>query len=240
MRGARQSPDGKSDNHLAQEFPMDARATHEWGPGLGPRGWTLRAQRMTRCFVLCLGLVGLLYLLACRRGQEQPLPPPATEATENAPAPPATADATVRRVESRQDVPLQGPRVDARKGDWLLQGSGGIAVVSSAKGEVVDFGAEGGEDALVGVDPTVFLGLDEVTSVVESVGPAGPGGHAVLVQRRMLSDPPLRLWTYVTFADGALRIESVATTQEQPVLAVTLGEVVAWGNVPTWVEGHGF
>ncbi|MGD0529296.1 MAG: CehA/McbA family metallohydrolase [Polyangiaceae bacterium] len=159
---------------------------------------------------------------------------------EAAPPAPAKAEATVRKIESRRDVPLRGPRVDARKGDWLLEGPGGVAVVSTARGAVVDFGADGGDDALVGVDPAVFLGLDEMTSIIESVGPAGPGGHAVLVKRRVLSDPPLRLWTYVTFADGALRIESVATAEEQPALAVTVGEVVAWGNVPTWVEGHGF
>jgi len=181
----------------------------------------------------------LLCLVACSRREETP-PPSPTSTGEEAPLPPARTEATVRRVESRNDVPLRGPRVDARKGDWLLQGTGGVAVVSTAKGAIVDFGPDGGDDALVGVDPTVFLGLDAMTSVVESVGPAGPGGHAVLVKRRVLSDPPLRLWTYVTFAEGALRIESVATAGEQPALAVTVGEVVDWGNVPTWVEGHGF
>jgi hypothetical protein len=159
---------------------------------------------------------------------------------EEAPAPPERAEGTVRRVESRKDVPLGGPRVEARPGDWLLQGPGGVAVVSAAKGTIVDFGADGGDDALVALDPTVFIGLDEMTSVVESVGPAGRGERAILVKRRILSDPALRLWTYVTFADHALRVESVATAQEEPALAVTLGEVVAWGNVPTWVEGSGF
>ena len=62
----------------------------------------------------------------------------------------------------------------------------------------------------------------------------------MLIKRRMLSDPPLTLWTYVTFADGALRIESVATAADSAALAVTVGEMVGWGNVPTWVEGHGF
>jgi hypothetical protein len=130
--------------------------------------------------------------------------------------------------------------VEAAAGDLLLQGSGGVAVVSSSKGVLVDFGAEGGDDALVMIDPVVFFGLDQTTSIVESVAPAGPGDHAVLVQRRVVSDPPLRLWTYYTFGDGALRIESVATAAGQAALAVTLGEVIAWGNVPTWVEGHGF
>ena len=155
---------------------------------------------MSRFFLLLL----LASLLGCSHAEESPVPAPA--AAEKAPPAPARAEASVRRVGSREDVRLRGLRVDAKKGDWLLEGSGGIAVVSATKGSVVDFGADGGEDALVGVEPTVFLGLDELTSIVESVGPAGPGEHAVLVRRRMLSDPPLRLWTYMTFADGALRI----------------------------------
>jgi len=185
-----------------------------------------------------LPLLMLSGALACSPSRDNN-PGPAA-ATEAAPPPPARAEAAVRQVQARSDVPLRGPRVEARKGDWLLQGPGGVAVVSSAKGTVVDFGADGGDDALVAVEPSVFSGLEALTSVVESVGPAGPGDHALLIKRRMLSDPPLRLWTYVTFADGALRLESVATAPEQPALAVTLGEVVAWGNVPTWVEGHGF
>jgi hypothetical protein len=162
------------------------------------------------------------------------------DAGDATPAPPAAAEAAVRRIESRDEVPLRGLRVDAKKGDWLLQGRGGVAVVSAAKGAIVDFGPEGGEDALVSVEPAVFVGLDQMPSIVESVEPAGEGGRSVLIGRRILSDPPLRLWSYVTFADGALRIESLASATDQASLAVTVGEVVAWGNVPTWVEGHGF
>ena len=146
---------------------------------------------------------------------------------------------TVHRIESRDEVPLHGLRVDAKRGDWLLRRKGSAAVVSAATGATIDFGPEGGDDALVSIDPAVFIGLEQMTSVVESVE-AVAEGHALLVRRRVLSDPPLRLWSYVTFADGALRIESVATATDQGALAATLGEVVAWGNVPTWVEGHGF
>jgi hypothetical protein len=160
--------------------------------------------------------------------------------SERPPTVPARAEATVRRIESRDDVPLHGPRVDAKKGDWLIQSRGGVAVVSAAKGSIIDFGAVDGDDALVSVDPSVFIGLDQMTSVVESVAPAGAPGRALLVRKRIVSDPPLRLWTYVTFADDVLRIESVATAPAEEALAATLGEVVAWGNVPTWIEGHGF
>jgi hypothetical protein len=183
-----------------------------------------------------LGVALLLIAPGCAR----PSRDAATDLGEQPPALPTGAEATVRRIQSRDEVPLRGPRVDAKKGDWLIRERDRIAVVSGAKGSIIDFGAEGGDDALVSVDPTVFIGLDQMTSVVESVAPAGAGGHALLVRKRMLGDPSLRLWSYVTFADGVLRIESVATAADQGALAATLGEVVAWGNVPTWVEGHGF
>jgi hypothetical protein len=173
---------------------------------------------------------------ACSRASRAPPPSP----DETPPPPPAVVEASVTRVGSRDDVPLRGPRVDARKGDWLVRGEGGVAVVSATTGAIVDFGRDGGDDALVSVAPVVFIGLDAMASVVELVAPAGPGGHALLVRKRVVSDPPLRLWTYVTFAGGALRVESVATAPGDAALSATLGEVVAWGNEPTWVEGYGF
>ena len=146
---------------------------------------------------------------------------------------------TLHRIESREEVPLRGLRVDAKRGDWLIRDAGSVAVVSTATGALIDFGGEGGDDALVSIEPAVFLGLEQMTTVVESVEPAA-GDHALLVRKRVLSDPPLRLRSFITFVDGALHIESVATAADQGALAATLGEVVAWGNVPTWVEGHGF
>jgi hypothetical protein len=159
---------------------------------------------------------------------------------ETAPPPPPHGDGVVAQIRSRDEVPLTGPRVEAKAGDWMLKGPAGVAVVSATRGTILDFGADGGDDALVSIEPTVFVGLDETTSVVESVQAAGPGGYAVLIRRRVLSDPPLRLWTYVTQTGGGLRIESVASAQEGAALAITVGEIVAWGNVPTWVEGTGF
>ncbi|MBV9949936.1 MAG: hypothetical protein JOZ69_24045, partial [Myxococcales bacterium] len=196
-----------------------------------PRSSRARARGWA-CATLALAVLGCSRPVA-ERGEAGAL-------DEAPPAPPEHAEATVRRIDGPEEVPLRGPRVDARAGDWSLEGLGGVAVVSSSRGSVVDFGAKDGEDALVSLDPTLFLGLEQATSVVESVAAAGAGAHAVLVRKRILSEPPLRLWTYVTFAGGALRLESVATASDQPALAVTLGEVVGWGNVPTWVEGHGF
>jgi hypothetical protein len=122
----------------------------------------------------------------------------------------------------------------------MLKGPAGVAVVSATYGTIIDFGAEGGPDAMVSLEPTVYVGLDDMVTVVETVEAAGAEGTAVLVRKRVLSDPPLRLWTYATFRDGGLRIESVATAEAQPAVAVTVGEIVRWGNVPTWVEGYGF
>jgi hypothetical protein len=113
-------------------------------------------------------------------------------------------------------------------------------VVSASTGALIDFGADGGDDALESVAPAVFTGLDPMNEAVESVAPAAGGANALLIRKRILSDPPLRLWSYVTLQDGALRIESVVTAPDKAAPAVTLGEMVAWGNMPTWVEGHGF
>ena len=134
-------------------------------------------------------------------------------AGELAPPPPARGDGVVTRLDSRAEVPLSGPRVEAKAGDWMLQGPGGVAVVSATRGAVIDFGAVGGDDALVALEPKVYVGLDDMASVVESVDAAGPGGYAVLIRRRILSDPPLRLWTYVTLGGGGLRLESVTASQ---------------------------
>jgi hypothetical protein len=66
----------------------------------------------------------------------------------------------------------------------------------------------------------------------------------VRIERRA-HDVPLTLWTFVSFVGPTLRIESVATSSGDAdagtaTLGVTVGERVAWGNVPTWVEGTGF
>jgi hypothetical protein len=184
------------------------------------------------CFLVSLPLA----LVSCERQADHAAPAPTTSAPVRFPD---EGDATVHRIDSTDEVHLKGPRVDARKGDWLLQGHGVVAVVSAARGSVVDFAAAGSEDALVSIDPALFLGLEQAPSVVQSVTLVETG-KAVLVQRKVLSDPPLTLWSYITLSGTTLRLESLATAQTLPALAVTLGEVVAWGNVPTWVEGHGF
>ncbi|HTB76333.1 MAG TPA: CehA/McbA family metallohydrolase [Polyangiaceae bacterium] len=160
-------------------------------------------------------------------------------AAARAPSPSQPGEGTVRRVSDRKDVPLTGFRVDAKAGDWLLESGGQVAVVDAHGGRVVDLGSAGHDDALVAIEPTVYLGLDDLRADVVSVEPAPDAPLVVRIERRV-HDVPLRLWTFVSFASGALRIESVAISEGDPAAPVTLGEKVGWGNVPTWVQGTGF
>src|SRR4051794_9493604 len=91
-----------------------------------------------------------------------PAPPPAPPATAAAFQPPAVApptatEGTVTRIASREQVPLTGPRVDAKPGDWLLENAGSVAVVAALDGRIVDLGPRGGRDELTAVAPTAFL-----------------------------------------------------------------------------------
>jgi hypothetical protein len=157
-----------------------------------------------------------------------------------APTPSRDGEGEVRRIIDRSDVPLTGPRVDARAGDWLLENDGQVVVVDARGGRIVDFGTAGHDDALVSIEPTVYVGLDDLRTDVVDVGPA-PGWPRVLRIERRVHDVPSVLWTFVAFSGPALRIESIATAaNDARTSAVTIGERVAWGNVPTWVEGAGF
>jgi hypothetical protein len=150
------------------------------------------------------------------------------------PAPIGRAEGRVSRIRSRADIDLHGPRVDARAGDFLLENSGMLAVVTAA-GHVVDYGPRGGRDEMVGVEPSVFRGLEaEVLTVVR----AAPVGAALFVEKRLVARP-LQLRTWIYFSGPALAIES-SLVGEAAGAPLTLGEVVAWGNLPTFVEGHGF
>src|ERR1019366_6403316 len=160
------------------------------------------------------------------------------------PAPSSAGDGEVFRVGARDEVPLTGPRVDARAGDWRLESAGQVAVVDARGGRTVDFRTAGRDDALVGVEPTLYVGLDDVRTEVVAVAPVPEAPRVVRIERRA-HDVPLTLWTFVSFVGPTLRIESVATSSGDAdagtaTLGVTVGERVAWGNVPTCVEGTGF
>lgn len=150
-----------------------------------------------------------------------------------------SGEGSVRRIGARQDVPLTGMRVDARAGDWMLQNGDEVAVVDAHGGRIVDFGTAGHDDALVSVEPTVYLGLEDLRADGVSVAPAPDAPHVLRIERRV-HDAPLRLYTFVSFDGPALRIESVAISEGDESAAVTIGEKVGWGNVPTWVQGTGF
>jgi hypothetical protein len=203
---------------------------------------------------VALLLLAAAFLAACARDLPPP-PPPASDPPPPAPAPasapafqppavaaPLVTEGTVTRIDARERVALTGPRVDAKPGDWLLENAGSVAVVS-AEGKVIDLGEKGGRDEITAIDPTVFLGLDAAHVEVASIEPAGEGGHVLRIVRRVL-EKPLLFHELISFSGDLLRIETAVTAASpgatvQPVV-VTLGERIGWGNVPTWVEGHGF
>jgi hypothetical protein len=196
----------------------------------------------------CLpGFAPLIALVLAGCGApEQPIAP---QPPVSAPPPPAPADAALpvpygaegvlARVRSTAEVPLSGHRVDAKAGDWMLENAGSVAIVS-AEGKLVDFGARGGRDEMQALDARVFLGLDPAHAEIVKIEPS-PGVPALHVERRILEKPlTLHLWFY--FNGPVLKIESAAAASAPAAatLAITLGEIADWGNVPTWVEGNGF
>jgi hypothetical protein len=182
-------------------------------------------------------LPALAVLAAACSGQDlAPASPGAPQPPEVAPT--AAGEGTVRKIGAADRVPLEGPRVDAKPGDWLLENAGSVAVVS-ADGVLVDFGARGGRDEITGIDPRVYIGLDAAHAEVAGIEPVG-GGHVLHVARRVL-ERPIVLHAFYGFQGDALRIETVAVTGAAAAsVAITLGERVGWGNVMTWAEGQGY
>jgi hypothetical protein len=183
-------------------------------------------------------LTSLLALTACNESALE-LP----KKRDAAPAKPVVAapknvHGVVKRVESKSDVPLIGPRVDAKPGDYLLTSDGVVAVVSQKRGAVVDFGAEGEEDIITGIHPIAATGLSPLHSELAWLGPSEDGASIHLILRVL--DKPLLVHAFVAIDAGVLRVESVIEAGATGVSMITLGEEVGWGNTPTWVEGQGF
>jgi hypothetical protein len=170
-----------------------------------------------------------------------PPPPPPASPTFQPPAvaPTITGEGTIARVEARDQVALTGPRVDAKAGDWVLENKGSVAVVA-ADGRIIDFGPKGGRDEITAVNPAVFLGLGAGHAEIVSIAPEGEG--RVLHVVRKILEKPLFLHEFIALSGARLRVETAVTAASPAAapLAVTLGEQVGWGNVPTWAEGHGF
>jgi hypothetical protein len=155
------------------------------------------------------------------------------------PPAPRVAEGNVARVQVRSEVPLAGTRVEARPGDWMLRSQGLVAVVSTQKGRLVDFGREGGDDGVFYIEALGYDAVERMHTEVVSVAPAGEGGRALHVVKRVL-DKPLTMHVFYAFEGAHLRIESLLSADgPSGVLAVTLGEVFSWGNTPSWLEGHG-
>ncbi|MEJ7734335.1 MAG: hypothetical protein WKG00_34710 [Polyangiaceae bacterium] len=135
-------------------------------------------------------------------------------------------------------MPLAATRVDARDGDWMLRGGGMVAVVSAGKGRLVDFAFDNGDDGIYYVDAAAFDAFDRMHLEVARIEAVGSPPHLLHVVQRVL-DKPLDLHVWYALDGGTLRVESVLASRGGAVLAVTLGETLAWGNTPTWVEGYG-
>ena len=193
----------------------------------------------------------LLALPACSGAQDGTVPSPpcptappsASTAVTPPPASPppasiAAADSAVVTLTSRDAIPLTGPRVDGKAGDLMVQ-NGQAAAVVTQEGRLVDFGLAGARDEIVWLNPTVAIGLSNLDTPVVKVS-AEAGDKAIRLERAV-AGKPLTLVTWVYLKGAELHVETVAeSTGDDPALAVTLGERVGWGNVPTWVDGHGF
>lgn len=129
--------------------------------------------------------------------------------------------------------------MDAKPGDWMIENAGSVAVVSS-EGKVIDFGPRGGRDELVSITPTISLVLDANSSDLLRIDAVGELRNVLRVERAVHGRPVL-LVSFIFMVGDTLRVESTAVaTGNDPGLAAALGERVAWGNVPTWVEGQGY
>ncbi|TKD02234.1 CehA/McbA family metallohydrolase [Polyangium fumosum] len=185
---------------------------------------------------------------------DPPEEPPAPVVPREVPVePPSGALGTAAPVVSREAVPLKGLRVDARPGDFVLSHAGRVAVVS-ARGHLVDYGPEGGADGMVSLQSILQIGLGVAATDVVRVELVGEKKNVVRVDRAVRGQPLSHVSFYFFGPGDALWIESVAVAAPEiepvdpgpvgaakrlPALAVTLGENIHWGNVPTWVEGAG-
>ena len=203
-------------------------------------------------------------LLGCAAGSEgqtkgsnrahgdAPDEPPAPLPTllDLAPEAPRFAMGTAKVVETREDVPLSGKLVRASASDFVLKSEGRVAVISS-KGSLIDAGLVNGKDGLVSLDSVLQMGLSVMGTDVGRVDLVGEKKNIVRVLAKA-HGKPLGLAVFYSFGEGGvLWMESVAfSTPEEapqrlgeahrlPALVVTLGEMVDWGNVPTWAEGEG-
>ncbi len=152
---------------------------------------------------------------------------------------PTLGEGTVRRLASNEAPPLEGFRVEGKGGDYLISNDGVVAIVSATTGRLLDFGLEGHDDGLVAIEPAVALGDGLKTERMELLA-IEPRGDHVLAARWRIGATSLVLHVFYTFKVRALGIESIVTSEGGAAASVFVGESVNWGNVPTWVERHGY
>lgn len=154
------------------------------------------------------------------------------------PAALAKAEGAVKTVTSRESIPLTGPRVDGKPGDLMLA-NGSAVVVVTQEGRIADYGLRDGRDELSWLNPTLSVGLSALDAPVIQV--AAEAGEKAIRLERAVAGKPLVLVSFLWLEGATLRVETVAqSTGDDPALAVALGERISWGNVPTWMDGHGY
>jgi hypothetical protein len=189
---------------------------------------------MARALTFALAVV-------CACGPEPVGKPPADAGADAAlveePLAAAELDGVAKAVSTAAEVPLTGPALQVRSGDWLLESEEAVALVSGEDGRVTAFGAPRGPTGLYALEPAAFEPFDRLEGDVELVEPAA-GGRGLHLRKRLRAEP-LVVESWLGLRGRVLRIRSRLVALGA-VPAVTHGEWVAWGNTPTWVEGHGF
>lgn len=195
--------------------------------------------------------LSLILAAACSGAQDGTTLPPTTPCPTVAPSaaakpahetvpPPAAlakAEGAVKVVASRDGIPLTGPRVDGKSGDLMID-NGTAVVVVTQEGRIADFGLRDGRDELSWLNPTLSVALNALDAPVLKL--AAEGEKALRLERAV-AGKPLVLVSFLWLEGATLRVETVArSTGDDPALAVTLGERLSWGNVPTWMDGHGY
>lgn len=156
--------------------------------------------------------------------------------TDPIPDPPIVSGSDVSIAASRAMVALDGPQVEAKRGDWIVETGEAVAVVSAEEGYVIDYGLRGQPDGIIYVEPAVWDAFDLVRGEIASI--EGVNG-TIHVTRRMRTRDVIH-HTWVWLEGSKLRIDSqLVGVGEKGALAIGLGEIVRWGNTLTWAEGRG-
>jgi hypothetical protein len=149
------------------------------------------------------------------------------------------AQGTVRRIRGADDVPLASSNLRADAGDWLLEDGDRIALVDGRTGRLDALAPRGHRNGLHYIDPTAFDGFERMPMQLTGSRAIADGSVLQLTKRALTRPLEVHQWLY--FSGGVLHLEAQARSLgEREVVALTLGEVVAWSNTPSWLPGHGF